>query len=275
MAEVAEIWTAPNSSASMESHTAVSLVAGLGIEGDRYAEQAGTYTIFKEPGRQLTLISRESAVAAMAAAGCTPVPVGALRRNVVVAGLTSEALLAARGHQIALGAHCRIFVHRDCKPCAYNQAKNGEGLMDALWEAAGVSCEVLVGGSLDVGDSVRVVPESHEPERVDTGGKGEVFFLRPKLRSAEQVRASRKGMAELYARVSVSDPEGAGRATAAYASVGLSFWPRPDAFKGRGQGELKAAEGVAELRTCMSAALFVLPILAAWAAAVYVVGVWR
>ena len=34
-------------------------ISGLGIRGDRYAEMSGTYTLFQEPGRQLTLLSAE------------------------------------------------------------------------------------------------------------------------------------------------------------------------------------------------------------------------
>jgi MOSC domain-containing protein YiiM len=31
------------------------------------------------------------------------------------------------------------------------------GLMEAIWDEAGVSCEVLVGGTIEVGDEVKVL----------------------------------------------------------------------------------------------------------------------
>ena len=45
----------------MRSIESARLIAGKGIEGDRYATGEGTYVAFQEPGRQLTLISKESA----------------------------------------------------------------------------------------------------------------------------------------------------------------------------------------------------------------------
>ena len=45
------------------------LIAGRGIDGDRYCSGCGTYSVMAEPGRQLTLISASSAEESLAVAG--------------------------------------------------------------------------------------------------------------------------------------------------------------------------------------------------------------
>jgi len=70
----------------------------------------------------------------------------------------------------------------------YNEKKNGRpGLMEASWEAAGVNCEVLKGGTLRQGDEARVVPHSFMPERIDGGVRPAGFFMPPSQRTAQQV----------------------------------------------------------------------------------------
>ena len=162
------------------------LIVGHGIEGDRYASQQGTYSILREPGRQITLVSSQGVQDALASGGCTPLAnIGLLRRNVVLSGVGAKWLTDAIGHEITLG-EALLFVHRNCVPCKYNAAKNGQvKLMDALWDAGGVNCEVICGGKVRIGDTVQIVRGSHNPARINTGGKSESFFLRPRLRTPE------------------------------------------------------------------------------------------
>ena len=103
-------------------------------------------------------------------------------------------------------------------------------MRSAIWNEAGVNCEIVRGGKIHPGDAVRAVPGSYDPERCEDGGKGDTFYLRPKLRSFEQVKAGKRGLAALHQRLLKTDPEGAARVQAAYATVGLSFFPRADAF---------------------------------------------
>ena len=66
MAKVHSIHVSDASMRSMRSIESARLFEGKGIEGDRYATGEGTYVAFQEPGRQLTIISKESAEAHLA-----------------------------------------------------------------------------------------------------------------------------------------------------------------------------------------------------------------
>ena len=41
----------------MQAQTDATLTAGVGMHGDRYASNEGTYSVLPEPGRQVTLLS--------------------------------------------------------------------------------------------------------------------------------------------------------------------------------------------------------------------------
>lgn len=126
----------------MLSKDFVELIAGKGIVGDRYGEGCGTYTCFKEPGRQLTLISGDSFDELATGLPDAP-PIGNLRRNVVVRGMTATQLRGHIGSELLLGADCRVFLHRSCVPCKYNERLNKcPGLEEHFWDVSGVNCEV-------------------------------------------------------------------------------------------------------------------------------------
>jgi MOSC domain-containing protein YiiM len=214
MATVASLHVSEASMRPMRSMDVVTLFPGRGIEGDRYFDTlaTGTYCAFREPGRQLTVISGDSAaVAVRDLPGNRALTVGHLRRNVVVTGMTAAELAAAVGSTLRLG-DCQVLVHRPCVPCMYNERLNrAPGLMEAAWDAGGVNCEILKGGELAVGDPVSVVPGSFAEGRADDGGKKAAFYKRPSLRTEDE-RAS-------LASVPRHKP-GVDRIVAAYAAVG-------------------------------------------------------
>ena len=115
----------------MVSCDQVTLLAGEGIAGDRYATKLGSYSALKfssrepgtrEPGRQLTIISADGIESALERAGLPPTSASfrEFRRNVVVRGITGEQLLMAQGSALRLGSGV-VFVHRHCVPCMYNE----------------------------------------------------------------------------------------------------------------------------------------------------------
>lgn len=235
------IWTASTSASEMVQRETVTLLKDRGIEGDRYCLGQGTYSALKEKGRQLTLLSADGAEAALAAGGIAlDGPLGCLRRNIVLRGISAEGLLAARGHVVSLGDACAVFVHRNCVPCAYNEAYNRKhGLMDALWGAGGVNCEVVRGGKLRQGDTWRIDP-ARDLALCDDA-KPETFYIRPKLRTKEMLRSSTQALVHLYERLLPMDPDGVERLAAAYSSVGLTFWPRSVTFGMRAARARKCA----------------------------------
>lgn len=220
------IFITPCSAAPMQPLEVGTLIKGVGIEGDRYALGTGTYSaaFLKEPGKNLTVISADAVEAEMAKVGMEPLPMGDMRRNLVVRGLSAETLNDMVGHEVTVGSSCRLFVHRRTVPCKYREAQvKRPMLMDKLWDVCGVNCEILEGGDVHVGDSVAVVPDTHQPKRCDPGMKPAPFFIRPSERTPEQVK--QMVIPSFVAMIAVLwDPVGFQRLEDGYRSAGVNFF---------------------------------------------------
>ncbi|CAJ1931411.1 unnamed protein product [Cylindrotheca closterium] len=227
------IFIATEGSAPMQSLEEAILIEGCGIEGDRYCSSTGTYSCLrgsslrkgeKEAGRQITLISADSVNSTLREQGMTCPDIGNLRRNVVLQGISGEELLRSIGHVIRLGDNCQVVAHRNCVPCMYNERKNNiPGLMEAIFDVAGVSCEVLVGGQIQTGNTVKVLWD--EKREIDGGLQSSGFFVRPKERTAAMVKEGIAGKREAKEALMKTDPEGVERLERSYNSVGIKFWP--------------------------------------------------
>ena len=231
---IAGIFVAPASSQPMESRRSAVCVKGVGIAGDRYATHTGSYSLFRasrrmpdarEPGRQLTVLSADSVEAALDAAGVqASASLGDLRRNILIRGISAQQLLNAIGSELTLGADVRVFLHRHCVPCMYNEKYTGRpGQMEAIWDVSGVSCEVVAGGEIRIGDRVRAVPNSAAPDRLDPGAHAPGYYTRPSQRSAATARAAREHSRATVRALKDIDPQGIRRVADAYRSVGLTF----------------------------------------------------
>ena len=237
------IFVAPEAGANMEELMEAEVIVGRGIKGDRYFARKGTYSVFRastkqpgrrEPGRQITLMAAEGIEQACLLNGIQALDsLGDMRRNVVVRGLPTEELQSAIGREIRLGNECVVFVHRWTVPCMYNERKNCRGgLMEATWECAGVSCEVIHGGKIRQGDSV-VISETVDPERVD-GGDADTragFLVPPSKRTKQMVEASKRAAHAALPNLLKVDPAGVVRGLESYQSVGLQLFPRPKRFR--------------------------------------------
>ena len=216
----------------MESKKEAKLIKGKGIEGDRYAMKTGTYSakFLNEPGQNLTLVSADGVEQQMAATGIKSFnSMGELRRNLVVRGLTAEAVNDMVGHEVKVGT-ARLFVHRRTVPCKYREAQTERpGLMNKLWCVCGVNCEVLEGGEVKVGDSVALIPNTHQPKRANPGFKPAGFFVQPSKRTSEQA-ASMVIPTPVAAIMCLVDPAGFQRVEDGYTSAGQHFWS-PKAYK--------------------------------------------
>jgi hypothetical protein len=116
-------------------------IAGEGLQGDRYADGAGTFASGR-PGSALTLI--DAAVLDTFGRDLDH------RRNVVVRGTDLNALV---GHEFTLGeARCRG--RRLCEPCAHLDRLNGGGILRPLVHRGGLRADVLRGGTIRVGDQL-------------------------------------------------------------------------------------------------------------------------
>lgn len=106
--------------------------------------------------RQLTMIEEEALAEAAKILG-RPVPEGASRRQVVIRGLDLNTLI---GHQIKIG-DIVLSIERYCAPCGRMNEELGPGGRDALRWKAGVTCRVVSGGMLTVGERI-MLAEDHK-----------------------------------------------------------------------------------------------------------------
>jgi MOSC domain-containing protein YiiM len=151
---VAAIYTAPEQGAPMESRDDVQAVAGVGLDGDRYASGEGKYTRSGEDGkRAITLIEREAVDAARREYDIE-LQEHEARRNVVTEGVPLNHLV---GRTFRVGD---VVLHgfKLSEPCAYLEGLTRPGIRRALVHRAGLRAEIVEGGVIRVGDTVEEIP---------------------------------------------------------------------------------------------------------------------
>lgn len=121
----------------------------------------------KFPTRHVTILARESWADALldlaGPSGPPALPWTTRRANVLVEGI---ALPRGIGSIIALG-DCLVQVTEQTTPCAQMELAH-PGLLRALasdWRG-GVTCRVLTGGGIGIGDAVRVLRHTAEKKKV-------------------------------------------------------------------------------------------------------------
>jgi hypothetical protein len=134
---------APGAEAEVRSVSEALAVPGAGLEGDRYAASAGTFASGR-PGSALTLVDAD----VLDDLG------GDVdhRRNVVVRGADLNALVGRRfrvGEVLCEGS-------RLCEPCLHLDRLNGGGVLRPLVHRGGLRADIVEGGTLRVGDTLRV-----------------------------------------------------------------------------------------------------------------------
>jgi hypothetical protein len=141
---VAGILVASQAEASLTRVESVAALAGRGLEGDRYAEGKGT---FSAPGRgyQVTLIEADVLDA-------VELSWEDARRNIVTTGISLNALV---GHRFRIGSVSCIG-RRLAEPCAHLEKLARPGLLRPLVHRGGLRADILVGGTIAVGDDVTV-----------------------------------------------------------------------------------------------------------------------
>ena len=119
-------------------------VAGVGLEGDRYASGRGHFSKMPGTGRALTLIEAE----VLEATSLLPAEA---RRNLVTRGIALNELVGRRftvGGVLCEGK-------RLCEPCTYLEELTRRPLLEPLLHRGGLRADVLEGGEIRVGDAVR------------------------------------------------------------------------------------------------------------------------
>lgn len=132
----------------------VKTIAGVGLEGDRYAKQAGTWSQ-RSPDRDLTLIDTAALELLETEYGIKLEP-GEHRRNIETSGIDLQKLI---GKTFTIGA-VRLLAIRVCNPCAYLEELTGKkGLLKGMMNS-GLFVRILSDGTIAVGDPIRVEEES-------------------------------------------------------------------------------------------------------------------
>ena len=157
---VLEIWRTSAAGEPMRRVPTGRLIAGAGLEGDRYALGGGTWARYPDLEKQLTLIDADDVAAVAAEAGAALTP-GDTRRNLVTRGIPLPGLV---GRWFAVG-DALLFGMKRCPPCTHLERLTGFRLVKALAARGGVNAAVFGGGTVAEGDVVRLVTDEEAARR--------------------------------------------------------------------------------------------------------------
>jgi MOSC domain-containing protein YiiM len=148
---IVAIYVAPGEGAPMEARDEVRAIAGKGLEGDRYAIEAGKYsgTRVDDSQRAVTLIEREAVRGAAGEYGIE-LDESETRRNIVTEGVPLNHLV---GREFLVGP-VRMRGFDLSHPCAYLEEQTRPGVRKALIHRGGLRAEILDDGPIRVGDRV-------------------------------------------------------------------------------------------------------------------------
>jgi MOSC domain-containing protein YiiM len=144
--ELLHIHIASRASAAMQTLPEVRLIAGTGIEGDRYATGLGTYSRTLHVDRQATLIEIET-LEALARDRNIDLTPGEHRRNLTTRGVPVNHLV---GQYFRVGT-CVLYGGRLNVPCMYLENLVGKKVFKPLLNRSGLNCRIVVGGLVRVG----------------------------------------------------------------------------------------------------------------------------
>lgn len=139
----------PAASQPMRALGEAVLVAGRGIEGDRYMLGTGTYSP-RPDVREATLIEAEALEALARDYRVTLLP-HEHRRNLTTRGVPLNHLV---GKRFRVGA-CLLEGGRLNVPCQYLEDLLGKKVFKPLMHRSGLNCRILEGGAIRIGDTIR------------------------------------------------------------------------------------------------------------------------
>jgi MOSC domain-containing protein YiiM len=157
MGQVEAIHVAPSAGAAMQPLPEVAAVAGVGLAGDRYFTGLGFYSNRPtDPGaREVTLFEAEVLDRLRAEHGIV-LRADEHRRNLTTRGVVLGALLGQRfrvGEVLLEGV-------KDCPPCEHLEQLVSQAVLKPLVKCGGLRARVLEGGTIRVGDVVRVAAQA-------------------------------------------------------------------------------------------------------------------
>ena len=147
------IYTATEAAKPLEANTSVRAIEGVGLEGDRYATEVGTYSNRPGPHRQVTFVERE-VVALVNDEDGIELGEHESRRNLVTEGVPLHHLI---GRTFRVGDVVFRGI-KSCPPCAHLERLTRPGVRAALENRGGLRAEIVTGGVLRIGDEITAVP---------------------------------------------------------------------------------------------------------------------
>lgn len=147
---------AGEATAPMRVVEAATALAGRGLEGDRYAARAGTFTPADPTvrGYDLTLVEAE-VLDDLGLPGGGTLGYAEARRNVVTRGIDLNALV---GRRFRVG-DVECVGQRLCEPCTHLERLTAPGTLRALIHRGGLRADVLTDGRVEVGSVVETVDD--------------------------------------------------------------------------------------------------------------------
>lgn len=147
---VEQIAIAPHAEAPMQIIARARAIAGQGLDGDRYARRAGTFSprLGQRPGYELTLIAAE--VIEDLTARDAKLAFASTRRNILTRDIDVNALVS-RDFRIG-DVHCRGL--RLAEPCVHLERLAGPGLLRPLIHRGGLRVDILTDGDISPGSLI-------------------------------------------------------------------------------------------------------------------------
>ncbi|MGB5556820.1 MAG: MOSC domain-containing protein [Paracoccaceae bacterium] len=133
----------------MQPHQTAQLIAGVGVEGDRYATGLGKYSDFPDI-REVTLIEIETLIA-LKRDHDIELTVDEHRRNLTTQDVPLNHLVGRRfrvGDVLLEGGRLNT-------PCRYLDMVTRKEVCDLLEHRSGLNCRIIEGSRIAVGDAIR------------------------------------------------------------------------------------------------------------------------
>jgi len=150
--EVLHIHIAEEAGVEMEALAEARLIAGEGVEGDRYRAGTGHYSFMPHEDRQVTLIEMETLWALKRDHDIALAP-EETRRNITTLGAPLNHLVGATfrvGGAILYGGRLNV-------PCKYLEELLQKSVFDPLINRSGLNARILQGGLVRPGDVIEPV----------------------------------------------------------------------------------------------------------------------
>jgi MOSC domain-containing protein YiiM len=150
-ASVEAIAIAERAEAPMQQITTARAIPGRGLDGDRYANRAGTFTPRSERlnGYDLTLIEAE-VLDELTLPDGQRLGYAEARRNIVSRGIDLNTLV---GQRFRIG-DVECVGRRLCEPCAHLERLTHKGVLRKLIHRGGLRADILTAGSITVGAAI-------------------------------------------------------------------------------------------------------------------------